>query len=223
MSGEECPAGVRAIDVYMQLRRGILNGEFEPGQALRPQHLATGFDVSLAVVREALVRLVGDGLAVRPNGRGFAVPAFDADQWQLIAEARGALESNLLRMAIKRGDLQWEARVRSAHHVLQGTPMYRAGGVHFTDEWSEVHRIFHRTLLDGCRNSVLMEMFDRLWLASELSRRWSVGATPGREIEKEHTNLEGAALSRDADQAVRILLSHLNVTAAALRWRPTNL
>lgn len=44
----------------------------------------------------------------------------------------------------------------------------------------------------------LIEMFDRLWMASELSRRWSVGATPGREIEKEHQNLEEAALSRDA-------------------------
>ncbi|MDV6271563.1 FCD domain-containing protein [Rhodococcus globerulus] len=72
-------------------------------------------------------------------------------------------------------------------------------------------------LLDGCRNSVLIEMFDRLWMASELSRRWSVGATPGREIEKVHKNPEEAALSRDADQAVRILLRHLDSTAAALR------
>ncbi|MFF4570993.1 GntR family transcriptional regulator [Streptomyces sp. NPDC001410] len=203
--------------VYAHLRDAIMRGDYAPGDALKPQDLAKEQCVSLAVVREALVRVVGEGLADRLPNRGFAVPAFSDRRWQEIAEARRTIEPVVLRMSIERGDVDWEARVRAAHHRLARTPAYGPEeGEYYSGAWSEAHRVFHRTLLEGCGNPVLLETFDRMWTASELARRWSAHRHPDRDHIGEHRRLEEAALARDAHTAAEVLTQHLTLTAAGL-------
>ncbi|BCJ56301.1 GntR family transcriptional regulator [Actinoplanes sp. NBRC 14428] len=201
--------------VYADLREAILRGDFAPGAALKPQELAGRHGVSLAVVREALVRLVGDGLADRLTNRGFAVPSRSDQRWQDLAEARRTVEPAMLRMAIARGDLDWEARVRAAHHRLSRTPVLDDRGVR--PDWSRAHHDFHRALLDGCGNQVLLETFERLWLASELTRHWPAERGPERDHLGEHRDLEQAALARDADTAAALLDRHVSLTVEILR------
>ncbi|WP_433203218.1 GntR family transcriptional regulator [Nocardia sp. CA-107356] len=203
--------------VYAHLRNAIMRGEFAPGDALKPQDLSRQHGVSLAVVREALVRLVGEGLAERLTNRGFAVPAFSDHRWQQIGEARRAIEPVLLRMSIERGDVNWEGDVRAANHRLARTPAFTPeDGEYYSEVWAEAHRVFHRTLLEGCGNPVLLETFDRMWVASELARRWSTQRNPERDAIDEHRRLEEAALARDPDTAADILTRHLTMTTAAL-------
>ena len=203
--------------VHARLREEIMHGRYAPGAALKPQDLAQQQGVSLAVVREALVRMVGEGLAERLPNRGFAVPAFSDRRWQEIAEARRSIEPVVLRMAIERGDVGWEADVRAAHHRLARTPTHAPEeGEYYSDAWAEAHRVFHRTLLEGCGNPVLLETFDRLWTASELARRLSALRTPGRDAVGEPPRQEEAAQARDADTAAEVLTRHLTLTAAGL-------
>ncbi|MFD8736034.1 GntR family transcriptional regulator [Streptomyces sp. NPDC059618] len=213
------PPGKRMLSeqVYGHLRDAIMRGDHSPGTPLKPQDLAKEQGVSLAVVREALVRLVGEGLADRLPNRGFAVPSFSDRRWQEIAEARRTVEPVVLRMAVERGDVDWEGRVRAAHHRLTRTPAYGPEeGAYYTEAWAEAHRVFHRTLLEGCGNHALLETFDRMWTASELARRWSAHRDPDRDGAREHRELEEAALARDADTAAAVLTRHLSLTAAAL-------
>ncbi|WP_221329555.1 GntR family transcriptional regulator [Actinoplanes sp. L3-i22] len=196
--------------VYTTLREKILCGDFPPGAALKPQELAGAHGVSLAVVREALTRLVGDGLADRLTNRGFAVPTPSDQRWQDLAEARATFEPAVLRLSIERGDLDWESRVRAAHHRLARTPAYEKSA------WSTAHREFHRALLDGCGNAIMLETFDRLWIASELVRVWSTDRGPVRDHLGEHLRLEEAALARDAGAAADLLSRHVSLTAAGL-------
>lgn len=201
--------------VYTALRDAVLHGEYAPHAPLRTQELARTYGVSLAVVREALLRLVGEGLAERLQNRGFVVPAASAERWQQVAEARAVVEPAALRLAIERGDLEWEARVRATSHRLAGTPPYD-GGTSYSDAWSEAHRTFHRTLLEGCGNTALLEAADRLWSASELARRWSSARAPQRDADAEHGALEEAVLDRDAARAAQVLVRHVGLTASAL-------
>ncbi|MEY9963489.1 DNA-binding GntR family transcriptional regulator [Streptacidiphilus sp. MAP12-16] len=194
-----------------------MRGDYAPGDALKPQDLAREQGVSLAVVREALVRVVGEGLADRLPNRGFAVPAFSDRRWQEITEARWTIEPVMLRMSVERGDVDWEARVRAAHHRLTRTPAYvPEEGEYYSGAWSQAHRVFHRTLLEGCGNPVLLETFDRMWTASELARRWSAHRNPDRDGVGEHRRLEETALARDANTAAEVLAQHLTLTAAEL-------
>ena len=210
----EAEVGPPSARFYSWLRAAIIDGEFAPQQALKPQELADGAGVSLAVARESLLRLVGEGLAARLPNRGFATPTIDADRWQKVGEARSLLEPAVLRLSIARGDLEWETRVRAAHHRLARTPA--DGQARFSTAWSEAHRVFHRTLLEGCDNDVLLDSVDQLWTASELARRWSGSIDPSRDAAAEHAALEAAALDRDADRAAELLAHHVTHTAAVL-------
>jgi DNA-binding GntR family transcriptional regulator len=123
-------------------------------------------------------------------------------------------------MSIERGDLDWEARVRAAHHRLARTPPYLpAEGEHYSDAWSEAHRVFHRTLLEGCGNPVLLETFDRMWTASELARRWSAHRNRDRDGADEHRRLEEAVLARDSDIATDSV-DAWPTTSSTVRPRP---
>ncbi len=221
---EREPADAPSVRVYEALRIAVLHGEFRPEQSLKPQELATRHGVSLAVVRESLLRLVGEGLAERIPNRGFVVPAVSAARWQEIAEARCVVEPVMLRMAIARGDLDWETRVRATHHRLAKTPAYHSGkgdGIgnesrSVSDAWASAHYDFHRALLEGCGNPPLLDIFHRLWTASELTRRWSGQRGPARDHVGEHRRLEKLALARDADSAADTLYQHVARTAAGL-------
>ncbi|MBB4688113.1 GntR family transcriptional regulator [Amycolatopsis jiangsuensis] len=209
--------GAPSVRAYGSLRRAILHGDFHPGQSLKPNELAVTHGVSLAVVREALLRLVGEGLAERLPNRGFVVPEADGARWQVLAEARATVEPAMLRMAIHRGDLEWEAHVRATHHRLAGTPPFDAAGARFhSDEWAAVHHGFHRALLEACGNDILLDTFERLWTASELYRRWSGESAPDRDHLAEHAELEGLALRREGERAAEVLVRHLSRTAADL-------
>ncbi|MEV4472102.1 FCD domain-containing protein [Nonomuraea sp. NPDC049504] len=81
-------------------------------------------------------------------------------------------------------------------------------------------RRFHRALLEGCGNDVLLDGFDRLWTAGELARRWSGAATPDRDADAEHRALEEAALSRDPGKAATLLRRHILRTVDALTRLP---
>ena len=66
--------------VQERLRADILSTRLLPGQKLHIAGLAKQFSVSLAAVREALSRLVADGLVQASDQRGFRVsPVSPAD------------------------------------------------------------------------------------------------------------------------------------------------
>lgn len=203
--------------LYIELRDAILRGDYHPGSALKPQSLADTHDVSLAVVREALVRLVGDGLADRLVNRGFVVPLQSDGRWREITEARRVFEPAALKLSVERGDLEWESRVRAAHHRLSRTAAFEPENPRMlTAAWTEAHREFHRALLEGCGNRILLDTFDRFWLGAELARRWSTERVPDRDGITEHRQLEEAALARDADGAAALLDTHLALTLTGL-------
>src|SRR5437868_11069585 len=84
LSFGESPAGERPRSltsaVLERLRADILSTKLVPGQKLHIAGLAKQFSVSLTAVREALSRLVADGLVQASDQRGLRVsPVSSAD------------------------------------------------------------------------------------------------------------------------------------------------
>ncbi|MBI0436157.1 GntR family transcriptional regulator [Roseomonas sp. KE0001] len=73
MGGAEGPAEARSLTsaVQARLRAEIVACRFRPGEKLPIAALNTRFKVSYALVREALSRLMADGLVVAEDQRGF--------------------------------------------------------------------------------------------------------------------------------------------------------
>jgi DNA-binding GntR family transcriptional regulator len=121
----------RTERVYEVIRGELLNGGLHPGQKLKMVELTDRFGVSQSVVRESLTRLTEQGLLIASPQRGFRVRDLSIEDIAELTETRIQVESVALRLAVERGDLQWETGILAAHHRLTrcGTaPSSTAGG-----------------------------------------------------------------------------------------------
>ncbi|WP_370304193.1 GntR family transcriptional regulator [Cryobacterium sp. TMS1-13-1] len=89
---------------YRQLRGEILNGLLAPGAALLEVEQAERIGISRTPLREAVARLIADGLVVGRRGRGFEVTDISVDSISELYELRQALEVQAIRLAAIRRD-----------------------------------------------------------------------------------------------------------------------
>ncbi len=109
-----------------------------PGHPLRQEELAHRFGVSRLPIRDALLRLEGEGLvAVYPN-RGAFVASLSADEVREIYDLRMLLEGDLLARAVP---LLTTADWRRIDVAL----VEAAVGAHEL-EWATLDRAFHLVL-----------------------------------------------------------------------------
>ncbi|MCI9889528.1 FCD domain-containing protein [Micrococcales bacterium 31B] len=203
--------------VHARLRADILAGLYEPGEKLKFADLCARYGASVAVVREALTRLVEQGLARSEPRIGFRVTPLSRVDLDDLTRVRCDLEGLALRYCIEAGDVDWESRLVAAHHVLDRTPLLAADGPHrVSDEWEHAHGAFHAALISGCGSPRLLAMAASLRDAAELYRRWSQPRDRRRDVAAEHSALLQAALGRDAELAVRLLREHFERTSHAL-------
>lgn len=211
--------GTRADHARQQLRDDILTGRLAPGQRLKFPELIDRCGVSASVLREALARLTTEGLVQAQAHHGYMVTPLSHEDLEELTTARLEIESLVLRQSIRYGDVDWEASVVAAYHVLERTPMTEAADPRrVTEAWAAAHAQFHHALLAGCRNRRLLTMARTLRDETELYRRWSVslGNEPDRDVEGEHTALLEAAVKRDVDPAAERLRAHIAHTAQLL-------
>jgi DNA-binding GntR family transcriptional regulator len=201
----------RTEQVYDILRAELLNGGLHPGQKLKMVELTDRFGVSQSVVREALTRLTEQGLLVATPQRGFRVRDLSIEDIAELTETRIQVESLALRLAVERGDLQWETGILAAHHRLERTPVTRDDGT-VSEDWAVQHRDFHQALLTGCGNRRLESVVNALRDSSELYRRWYwvLADDHQRDLAREHRQLKELALARDAGRAIEVLTEHID-------------
>lgn len=201
--------------VQERLRADILSTRLLPGQKLHIAGLAKQFSTSLAAVREALSRLVADGLVQASDQRGFRVSPVSLADLADVTQTRIDIEGLALRRSIGYGDAAWLAAVEAAWEALKAAP-YRypdQPGVHY-EEWVVRHRIFHRALVNACGSQWLLGFRDVLHEQSERYRRLSIRRDVGkaRDVEAEHAAIMDAVRRRDADAAVIALSRHFTIT-----------
>jgi DNA-binding GntR family transcriptional regulator len=90
--------------VYDVLRQEIIDGALSPGATLAEIEQSTRLGVSRTPLREALSRLVADGLVRPSTGRGLAVTEVSLAHVRELFEAREALEVQAAKLAAMRRD-----------------------------------------------------------------------------------------------------------------------
>lgn len=81
------------------LREAIFEGHFAPNERLHQDEIAQRFKVSRVPVREALAKLVTEGLAVQLFNKGIRVAPLTRADFQDIMEMRFFLEPHALRLS----------------------------------------------------------------------------------------------------------------------------
>ncbi|TDY15802.1 DNA-binding GntR family transcriptional regulator [Paraburkholderia sp. BL6665CI2N2] len=106
--------------VYDTLRDEILNLVQRPGRLLDEATLADRFQLSRSPIREALIRLVGDGLAAVLSNRSTIVSPIDLEAFPKYVEALGVAHRLNCRLAAEnRTDDDLEAMASTNGYLLE--------------------------------------------------------------------------------------------------------
>ncbi|MGK7870992.1 GntR family transcriptional regulator [Falsiroseomonas sp. E2-1-a20] len=201
--------------VHACLRADLIACRILPGEKLPIVLLSQRFRVSAAIVREALSRLVADGLVVAEDQRGFRASPLTLADLQDLAETRIEIECLTLRRSMARGGAAWQESVQVAWKALRAIrhpPPEAPAEEH--DAWSALHARFHAALVGGCGLDWLMRFRTTLYEQSERYRRMSRFVRGlSRDVAAEHDQIFRAVMQGDAGQAVALLAAHLQRTA----------
>ncbi len=113
-----------------QLRTAIMHGSLTPGSQLAEAELAGQLGVSRGPLREAMQRLVQEGLLRSEPNRGLFVITLDAADVQDIYQARSAIEKAAVSLILRGDHASAAARLAGIHRQ-----MAEAASV---DDWAAV-------------------------------------------------------------------------------------
>jgi len=202
------PSGTLAAAICHRVRAEILSGVRRPQARIRLEDLKAEFDVSWSPLREALSRLVAEGLIQTDESRGYRVAPVSRAELADVTRMRAAMESMALRLAIEKGDDAWEAEVLASHHRLS-----KLDRIVEIELWEQRHREYHEALLRSCDSPILLGFCGQLHAQFARYRKLFLSANPfDRQVPIEHRRLTEAALARDADKACGIMETHIKRT-----------
>jgi DNA-binding GntR family transcriptional regulator len=198
---------------FERLRHDIIRGHLAPSERLRIQALSERYQIGATAIREALSRLVTDGLVESEDQRGFTVAPVSHEELRDLTLTRIQVEQMALRMAVAQGDVEWETQVLSCFHRLSRLES-QPWSEELMAQWAVAHRQFHEALVKGCGSPWTLRLCRLLYDKSERYRNLSAveGKERGRDVTKEHKELADAALARDADALCRAIEAHLGLT-----------
>lgn len=195
-----------AGQAYDQIIRAIVSLEIPPGERIIIEQLAAFLNVSRTPVREALPRLVGDGLLeALPNGL-LRVALITEEYVREIHQTRAGLEAIAAFLATPRipenvlADL--EQRFRSIEPEISRNEF--AG--HF-----EADAVFHETIMRQCGNGYLVRVLGGLHNHVHRIRNFS-RMRPGAHVlasHSEHLEVLQALKAREARQAKNLIEAHV--------------
>ena len=131
----------------------ITSGAIAPGQKLVQPKLAGEFDVSISLIREALLDLQTYGLVETADNRGFFVRQFDEKTLLDLCDVREALEGMAARIACSRIT---DAEVESLRALIDELCKAEAAGDH--DHRAEIDRQFHDSINAISSNQAILSI-----------------------------------------------------------------
>lgn len=220
MKGNAGPAKSRGEQAWQILREAIFTGRFAPGAPLRFHEMQALCGMSVSPVREALTRLVAEGLVETEHNRGYRVAPLSRHDLEDLVRTRVKIEGSALERAVELGDERWEAQIMSSLHVLTRLPRRRAGEPRLMDEeWERRHNDFHFALIAACDSAITLQICRALNDRADRFRHISLAFETGpRDVDAEHDAIAKAALSRHGAAAKDALAAHYEQTMTYL-WK----
>ncbi|TSA87529.1 GntR family transcriptional regulator [Deinococcus detaillensis] len=205
---------IRVVDaVHQRIRQAILTGELPPGARLSVPDLARRLDVSRSPIREAVLHLVAEGLAVEHSRRGAEVARVNLSDLLEIYAVRAALEglaAQLCAESMSAADLTALRGVLDA----QGAPAV-SGDV---AGYRELDLRFHQIIVQSCGNSRLAKSAEQLTAELSLATRLMADSAEHlRASHTEHRRIVAALIERRPDEAERAMREHLARVSGAVQ------
>jgi len=201
---------------FQVLRQDVLSGRHAPEIKLKLESLQSLYGFSSSPLREALNRLVQEGLVKADERKGFRVTPISPADLADITKMRLMLDIPALTESIQTGDDTWEAEIVAAFHRLEKIECRLPQGPVVLDaEWSQRHRDFHFSLIAACPSERQLAWSMSLFDQAERYRHFAArNRTVSKKKDEEHRSLMKAVLKRDVPTATMLLAEHISSTQA---------
>lgn len=200
--------GPRYFKVANAIREDLVRGEFQPGQRLKTNELATRYGTGSNTVREALQQLNGEGWIVLAPNRGAVVRPLTRKVIVDIYEMREALEVCTARSFVENAS---NNDIRELSEIQEQFEAAAQQGD--TIECSLLNGKFHRFINQCAGNEEITKIIDNYGrLMSSIRRYVGYGRARADRVISDHRLLIEAFQDRDADRAASITSEHLRVS-----------
>jgi len=209
------PRSTFASIVTERLRAAIVNGSLKAGSQLSEVELADNFGVSRGPVREALQRLIQEGLLLSEPHRGVFVPVLTNDDVLDIYLAREALESAAIR-SIVANNTSAAASQALDEFVTQMEEAEAAG------DWEAVGIFdleFHVALVEASGSQRLQRMFSTVISETRLCLGVLTTADARADLVQEHRQICDLMQEGKTEQALAVLGKHFDDAVVTLSSR----
>jgi DNA-binding GntR family transcriptional regulator len=190
-----------AEQAYRGLRALILERKIAPGAPVVEGRLADELRISRTPMREALVRLVGEGLLERADARSYSVRKVSPTEYFQAMQVRETLETHAMDLAVERvPTADVDALMRDIRRLAKET---HQEAVH----WQADDRL-HLMFAQASGNAVLVKVIETLRVNTRLFEI----AGPIRRVARdgaEHLAILTAWRDNDLQGAKKALIAHL--------------
>ena len=213
------PRSTFASIVGERIRSGIIDGSLPPGSQLNEVELATSFGVSRGPVREALQRLIQEGLLRSEPHRGVFVPVMSEADIRDVYLAREALETAAVREIISSSSSA--ATYETLDQLVQAMHEAELAG-----DWKTVASRdldFHTALVAAAGSPRLERMFATVISETRLCLSVLAGAYDARDdLVDEHRRIVELLKADDTEGALAVLKEHFDDAVITLKRRHGN-
>lgn len=215
-SPSQIPRVTFASMVGERIRSNIIEGVLPPGAQLNEVELASAFGVSRGPVREALQRLIQEGLLRSEPHRGVFVPVMTPEDVDDIYLVREAMETAAVRR------IAGSSRAVSSYKTLD--KVVRAmETAEKADDWNTVANRdldFHTALVAAADSPRLVRMFTTVISETRLCLGVLSAAYDARgDLVEEHRRISDLIRDNDAEGAVAVLKKHFDDGVVTLKRR----
>jgi len=187
--------------IYQELKKMILFLNYAPGEALAIRDIAKQFQVSPTPIREALIRLEGEGLVRRFPNRSVHVTEVSFQNLKDIFETRLFLMELVGRLAAQRIT---DAELGILKELLDAMKIE-------TDRRRKLHidAQLHQRINEATKNNALSGILEML--RNQLTRLWFFvreNNTYESQMAEDFEALIAALQGRDEEQSIKILRDH---------------
>jgi DNA-binding GntR family transcriptional regulator len=188
-----------------QLRSAIMRGELAPGQQLRETNLARRFGVSRNPLREAMQRLLQEGILENFRNRGMFVVTLGVQDVVDVYRARNVIERTASLLILDRDPDRAADRLTEAHAAMKDAVRLGDQGAR-----RDADQRFHEILLEEAGSRRLERMFATIFVESRLcmnalETRYH---EPGAAVH-EHLDIAEAIRNRDREAIANTIDTHM--------------
>lgn len=193
--------------IYEELRKQILTLKLKPGAPLDEVSLAAQFGLSRSPVRDALARLISEGLVTMLPNRTTLVTPFEIEEFPNYVAALDLIQRAVTRLAAIQRSEEDMNRIRAAEEAYMNS--ISKGDFQLM---TELNKALHLEIAQAGKNPYLTSYYEKLLGEGQrllhLHFDYLVSAASSSKLGRDHEDMVEAIAVRDADAAENAAHEH---------------